>query len=145
MNKQELIAALKTKFFAVAEEDMDENGKTLAGIKVWGISVFDLANGVITKRNLTFYTKGVGADEEAFWGNSEPNPTAPVPEPTFTDRTNTFIASKIEDDTVMFAYIMEISELTKKALVSAIVLPDKTEKNAIVSEDAQGTFTIEVL
>lgn len=139
MNKQELIEALNTKFYAVDEVGIHE-GKTEAGITVWGIGVFDKISDVIAKKNLMFYTKGT----DAFWGNSEPNPTVPTPEPTFTDRVNSFIASKIEDKTIKFAYIEQISDNTHKALVTAI-MSDKTEKKAIISEDVTGTFTLDQL
>ena len=139
MNKQELIEALKTKFYAVDEAGIHE-GKTEAGITVWGIGVFDLVGGVLAKKNLTFYTKGT----DAFWGNSEPNPTTPTPEPTFTDRVNVFIASKITAGNIKFGYIEQISDPTSKAWVSALIA-DGTVKNAIVSEDGNGNFSIELL
>lgn len=139
MNKDQLIAELGTKYHKVDEAGLHE-GNTEAGITVWGIGVFEKIGDVVKKLNLTFYTEG----ENAYWGVSEPNQDIPISEPTFTDRTNAFIASKIVDGTIKFGYIMELAELTKKALVAA-VLPDKSEKNAIVSEDEQGTFTIEVL
>lgn len=141
MNMEELIAELRTRFFGVDEAGMDTGGHTQDGIKVWGIGVFDLTSGVITKKNLTFYTK----DNMAYWGNFEPNPDIPVSDPTFTDRTNAFLASKIDDNTIKFGYIMEVSELTQKAKVSAVMPSDNSEKNAIVSEDEAGVFTIDVL
>ena len=140
MNKDELIAELNTRFFAVDEAGLYE-GDTIAGITVWQIRVFDNVNGVMKRPTLTFYTKG---DVDAFWGNSEPNPPAPTLVITFTDRTNTFIASKITDGTIKFAYIEQISDNTQKALVTAI-MSDKTEKQAIISEDTQGTFSLEQL
>ena len=139
MNKDELIAELATKYHKVDEVGIHE-GNTEAGITVWGIGVFELIGDVLRKLNLTFYTEG----EFAYWGVSEPNPDVPVPDPSFTDRTNAFIASKIADNTIKFGYIMEISELTQKAMVAA-VMPDNSDKNAIVSEDENGVFTIEVL
>ena len=139
MNTAELIAELGTKYHKVDEAGIHQ-GNTVAGITVWGIGVFELIGDVVKKLNLTFYTEG----DFAYWGNSEPNPDTPTPDPTFTDRTNAFLASKIDDNTIKFGYIMEVSELTKKAMVSA-VMSDNSEKNAIVSEDAEGVFTIEVL
>ena len=139
MNKNELIAELGTKYHKVDEAGIHE-GNTEAGITVWGIGVFEKIGDVVKKLNLTFYTEG----ENAYWGVSEPNPDIPVPDPTFAARTNAFIASKITDGTVKFGYIMEISELTQKAMVAA-VMPDNSDKNAIVSEDENGVFTIEVL
>ena len=140
MNKDELIAKLRTRFFGVDEDGMDIGGKTQDGIKVWAIGVFDLTDDIITKKNLTFYTKG----DIAYWGNFEPNPPTPTPVITFTDRVNNFIASKIEDKTIKFAHIEQISELTKKARITA-VMPDKSEKNALISEDTPNVFSIEVL
>lgn len=140
MNKQELIDALKARFHTVDVAGLHQ-GDTIAGITVWQIRVFDNVNGVMKRPTLTFYTKG---DADAFWGNSEPNPTVPTPPPTFTDRVNTFIASKITDSTIKFAYIEQISDNTQKALVTAI-MSDKTEKKAIISEAADGTFSLEQL
>lgn len=139
MNKSELIAALGTKFYKVDEAGIHE-GNTEAGITVWGIGVFEKIGEVVRKLNLTFYTFG----DDAFWGVSEPNPTPPIPEPTFTDRANTFIASKIADSTIKFGYIEQVSELTQKALCTAI-MPDDSEKKVLASEDSEGIFTIEVL
>ncbi len=139
MNKDELIAELATKYHKVDVAGIHE-GNTEAGITVWGVGVFELIGEVVKKLNLTFYTEG----EFAYWGVLEPNPDVPIPDPTFADRTNAFIASKITDDTIKFGYIMEISELTQKAMVAA-VMPDNSDKNAIVSEDENGLFTIEVL
>lgn len=139
MNKAELIAELKTKFYEVDEAGIHE-GNTEAGITVWGIGVFEKIGDVVRKLNLTFYTKGEGA----FWGVSEPNPTPIIPEPTFTDRVNVFIASKIVDGTIKFGYIEQVSDLTKKAMATA-VMPDNTERNVLASENAEGVFSIEVL
>ena len=139
MNTPELIEALNTKFYAVDEAGIHE-GKTEAGITVWGIGVFDKVGDVIAKKNLMFYTKGT----DAFWGVSEPNPTIPIPNPTFTDRVNIFIASKITDDTIKFGYILQISELTKRASVMAR-MPDNSEKEVLMSEGAQGKFTLDQL
>ena len=138
MNKDELIAELGTKFHAVDEAGLHQ-GNTVAGITVWGIGVFEKVGDVVKKLNLTFYTEG----EFAYWGVSEPNPDIPIPDPTFADRTNTFIASKIEDNTIKFGYIVEISALTQKAIVAA-VMPDNSDKTAIVTE-TEGVFTLDVL
>ena len=139
MNKTELIAELKDKYHKVDEAGIHE-GKTEAGITVWGIGVFEKIGDVVKKLNLTFYTEG----DFAYWGVSEPNPDTPIPDPTFTDRTNAFIASKIADSKIKFGYIIELSELTQKAMVAAVML-DNSDKNAIVSENESGVFTIEVL
>lgn len=139
MNKDELIAELRVKFFEVDEEGIHE-GKTEADITVWGIGVFDKTGDVLRKLNLTFYTKG----DEAFWGVTEPKAVPPVPEPGFVDRANAFVASKIDDSTIKFGYIEQVSELTQKAMGTGI-MPDNTEKKVLISEDATGVFTIEPL
>lgn len=139
MNKSELIAELGNKFYKVDESGIHE-GNTEAGITVWGVGVFEKTGDVVRKMNLTFYTYG----DDAFWGVAEPNPTVPEPEPTFTDRVNAFIASKIADGTIKFGYLEQISDLTRKALGKAI-MPDNTEKKVIASEDAAGVFSIEVI
>jgi hypothetical protein len=140
MNKDKLIKKLNTKFYAVDEAGIHE-GKTEAGITVWGIGVFDLVGDTLSKKNLTFYTD---VYDNGFWGNSEPNPTIPTQKPTFTDRVNVFIASKIDDMTIEFGFIEQVLEHTRKAWVSAITSTGIV-KNAIVTEDIEGNFSIDVL
>lgn len=140
MNKMELINQLKHKFYKVDELGIHE-GNTEAEITIWGIGVFEKTGDVLRKLNLTFYTKGT----DAFWGVSEPNPTLIIPEPTFTDRVNAFIASKINDGTIKFGYIEHVSDLTKKAMGMAVMSADNSEKKVIVTEDAEGVFSIEVV
>lgn len=140
MNKQELIDALNSKFHTVDEAGLHK-GDTIAGITVWQIKVFDNVGGVMKRPTLTFYTD---LEDNAFWGNSEPNPTIPIPDPTFTDRVNVFIASKITDGTIKFGYILQISELTKRASVMGR-MPDNSEKEVLVLEDTQGKFTLDQL
>lgn len=139
MNKDELITNLKEKFYDVDEAGIHE-GDTIGGITVWQIRVFEVIDDVMKRPTLTFYTKG----GDAFWGNSEPNPPTSEPVITFTDRVSAFIASKITADTIKFGYIEQISELTSKAWVSVLMV-DGAVKNAIVSEDTEGNFSIEVL
>lgn len=140
MNKDELIAELGERFHTVDIDGLYK-GDTIAGITVWQIRVFDNVNGIMSRPTLSFYTD---LEDNAFWGNSEPNPTISIPDPTFIDRVSVFIASKITDGTIKFAYIEQISDNTQKALVTAI-MSDKTEKKAIISEAVDGTFTLEQL
>ena len=137
MNKDELITKLKTHFFGVDEAGIDTGGHTLDGIKVWGIKVFELVGDVITRKNITFYTK----DDIAYWGNFDPN--LPAPESTFSERANAFLASKIADETIKFGYVEQVSESTQKASVSAITI-NNVSKKAIISEVA-GVFSIDIL
>lgn len=139
MNKTELIAELRTKFYEVNEDGIHE-GATEAGITVWGIGVFEKIGDVVRKMNLTFYTKG----EDAFWGVSEPNSMPPTPEPSFLDRANIFIESKIIDGTIKFGYVEQVSENTQSALCTAI-MSSNLEKRVMVSENSEGVFSIEVL
>ena len=140
MNKDELLAELALKYHTVDLGGLYQ-GDTIAGITVWQIRVFDEVNGVMSRPTLTFYTKG---DANAFWGDFEPNLTIPIPDPTFTDRANVFIASKITDGTIKFGYIEHVEEITNKAYGTA-VMPDKTKKEIIASEAEIGVFSIEVL
>ena len=140
MNKDELITKLRDRFHTVDSDGLYK-GDIIAGITVWQIRVFENINDVLKRLTLTFYTD---SENNAFWGNSEPNPPAPEPVITFTDRVNAFIASKIAADTIKFGYVEQISELTSKAWVSALMV-DGAVKNAVVSEDIEGNFSIEVL
>lgn len=140
MNKDELITKLRDRFHTVDSDGLYK-GDTIAGITVWQIRVFENISDVLKRLTLTFYTD---SEDTAFWGNSEPNPPASEPVITFAGRVNAFIASKITADNIKFGYIEQISELTSKAWVSAL-MADGTVKNAVVSEALNGDFSIEVL
>lgn len=137
MNKDELIDKLRTHFFGVDEAGIDTGGQTLDGIKVWGIKVFELVGDVITRKNITFYTK----EGVAYWGNFNPNPS--IPGANFTDEINLFIAAKITEGIIKFGFITQISEPTEKALVSVITSAN-ISKDAIISKTAE-TFDIDLL
>lgn len=143
MNKQGLIDALKVKYYAVNDAEIQE-GKTEADITVWGIGVFNKEGEVIKKLNLTFYTEGKEDTSPAFWGVSEPKPTPSTPPPTFTERVEGAIIAKVTDGTIKFAYITQTNETVKKALLTAI-MPDKSEKKVLATESTPGDFTLEVL
>ena len=142
MNKKELLANLERKFEVVDSENIYQ-GKTEAGVTIFGVSVFEKKNNVMRKLNLTFYTKG----EEAFYGNNEPNATIVPPPIRFQDKVNTYIKTKIEDETIRFGTILSVNEQVKKALVDVIMpalLIGTKHKKAIISEVA-GVMTVQVI
>ncbi len=141
MNKKELIAKLKVKFFKVDEENIHK-GKTEAGITIWGISVFDKVGDVLKKLNLTFYSEGEEDTSEVFWGVSEPKPDITYVE-TFVQKVNEFIRTKVEDETIKFGYIEQLHEPSKRAFGMAI-MPDNTEKKVLLSE-VEGVLNMETI
>lgn len=143
MDRKELIESLNAKFYKVNDVQIHE-GTTEAGVTVWGIGVFDKEGDVVKKLNLTFYTLGKETTSEAFWGGSEPKPTPLILPPSFSERVNTFIDTKIADDTIKFGFIEELLGVSSKALVS-VIMPDNSTKQAIITEKSLNVFSIEVV
>ena len=144
MKRKELIEKLKTKFYKVNEKEV-HRGKTEEGITVWGIGVFDKVGDVINKNNFTFYTKGVGELDEAWWGNSEPKQTPiiqPTPPETFTERINNLIATKTAAGVIRFGYIEQVNELTKRALCT-IIIDDEIIKTKFLGLSTTTESTVE--
>ena len=98
------------------------------------------------KRNFRLYTKGLEDGSKARWEfNQGPILDSSLPpELTFISRLETYIKTKIDDNTIKFGFVAQSSELTKRALCNAI-MPDKTDKVLLVSENAEGVFSFEVL
>ena len=97
------------------------------------------------KRNFRLYTKGLEDDSKARWEfNQGPTLDSPVPKPTFVSRVEAYIKTKIDDNTIKFGFVVQPSELTKKAICNAI-MPDKSDKSMLVSEDSEGVFSFEIL
>lgn len=145
MNKSELIAKLKEKFYRVNDAELHQ-GKTEKGITVWGIGVFDKVGDVISKNNLTFYTKGGGDLDEAWWGNAEPKQTPvvpPTPPTTFADRINDLIAAKTAAGIIRFGHIEQINETTKRALCT-VIIDDEIIKTKFLGLSTTTETTIEV-
>ncbi len=137
MTKTQLIDKLKEKFSIVLQE---EEGAMEGNIKHWQIPVIDKVGDVMQRQWVHFYTQGT----EAYWQNSEPKPEVVAPSLGLAERVNSFIITKISDGTIKFASIKEINEKAKKVLVETIK-QDKTKVQAIISEDAMGDFSIELL
>lgn len=98
------------------------------------------------KRNFRLYSKGLEDDSKARWEFNQ-GPTLPPstpPKPTFVNRVETYIKKKVGDNTIKFGFVVQSSELTKKALCN-VIMPDKTDKTILVSESAEGIFSFEVL
>lgn len=98
------------------------------------------------KRNFRLYTKGLEDDSVARWEKNQcPTLESPAPpEPTFTNRLESYIKEKTEDKMIKFGVVVQSSELMKKALCN-VIMPDKTDKVLLVSENAEGVFSYEVL
>jgi len=142
MTKKQLVDKIKSRFTIVGPEKQGaimELGKET--ITHWTIPTFDIVNDVLVEKWIPFYT-----DEEgnAYWQVREPKPTPVTPEPPFAVRVNSFIESKIEDNTIKFGYVDQYQEGIKKALVKAID-NSGSERQAVVSEDIEGNFSINIL
>lgn len=125
---------------------------------IYELSVGERAAGItdeINKRQFRLYVEDWGNDinkEDASricWdGKMRWKPTTPskvtTPEPTFTNRLEAYIKAKIDDDTIKVGFVVQVSELRNKAICN-VILPDKTDKTILVSEDAKGAFSFEVL
>ena len=98
------------------------------------------------KRNFRLYTKGLEDGSKARWESNQcPTLSPPTPpEPTFASRLEAYIKKKTDDNTIKFGFVVQLSELTRKALCN-VIMPDKTDKVLLVSESAEGVFSYEVL
>lgn len=116
------------------------------GLDVWDVSALEEVPNVNSarKRNFRLYTQGLDDTSKAWWEATQGPTSAPVPEPTFTNCLEAYIKTKIDDNTIKFGFIVQSSELTKKALCN-VIMPDKTDKILLVSEDSEGIFSFEIL
>lgn len=118
------------------------------GLDVWDVSAIEEAPNVnsLRKRNFRLYTQGLDDTSKAWWEATQGPMSAPISilEPTFISRVEAYIKTKIDDNTIKFGFIVQSSELIKKALCN-VIMPDKTDKTLIVSEDSEGVFSFEVL
>ena len=98
------------------------------------------------KRNFRLYTKGLEDESKARWEfNQGPTLDPPtMPKPTFANRLEIYIKSKIDDHTIKFGFIVQPSEFTKKAICN-VIMPDNSDKSMLISEDSEGVFSYEVL
>jgi len=97
-------------------------------------------------RNFRLYSNGLEDDSKARWEQTQ-GPTLSTPttsEPSFASRLEAFIKAKTDEGKIKFGFIVQVSELSKKALCNAI-MPDKTDKTLLISEDAEGNFSFEIL
>lgn len=96
-------------------------------------------------RNYRLYA-GLEDSSQARWEQTQgPTLSGPaISEPTFVNRVETYIKTKIDDNTIKFGFVVQLSELTRKALCN-VIMPDKTDKILLVSESAEGVFSYEVL
>lgn len=106
----------------------------------------DVDDNFAQNRNFRLYTKGTDDDSYARWEKTQgPTLTEPgTPEISFARRLDVYIKAKTEDKTIKFGFVVQISESTKKALCN-VIMPDKTDKTLLVSEDPEGKFSFEVL
>jgi hypothetical protein len=139
MTKTELINKLKDKFSLVLEDSIRQTGEE-AGIKHWAIPVIDIADDVMLRQWVHFYTD---KDDNAFWQDREPKLEV-VPVRTFNDRVQDFINKKIADGTVKFGVMRDVNESEKRATVTAI-MADKTTKTVLLVETTEDNFNLEVI
>ncbi|MBU0847628.1 hypothetical protein KKH23_10620 [Patescibacteria group bacterium] len=140
MTKQELIDVLKTKFTEVLEANIRDSGIE-GDLRHWAVPVIDVVGDVIIRQWVHFYENE--ATLVAYWQDKEPKPSV-VPEVSFAQKVQSFIAEKVGDGTIKFAFVEQSSPQTKKALITAIT-PTGAEKKAIITETENGDFSIEIL
>lgn len=118
------------------------------GLDVWDVSALEEVPNInsLRKRNFRLYSQGLEDDSKAWWESTQGPISAPtiIPEPTFASRVEAYLKTKIDDNTLKFGFIVQPSELIKKALCN-VIMPDNVDKTILVSEDAEGKFSFEVL
>ena len=118
------------------------------GLDVWDVKVLEDVPYVnsMRKRQFRLYSAGIDDEAKAWWESQQGPMSPPTPEPTltFTARLEAFIKSKIDDNTIKFGFIVQVSELSNKAICN-VIMPDRTDKSILISEDAEGAFSFELL
>jgi len=132
-----------------AKHTLKKTSELYFGLDVWDVKVLeDMPNvNSMRKRNFRLYTQGIDDEAKAYWeatqGPMSP-PTPPTPELTFVSRLEAYIKTKVDDGTIKFGFIVQVSELSNKAICN-VIMPDRTDKSILVSEDAEGVFSFELL
>lgn len=136
-------AYLETNFVSYT---IKKTSELVLGLDIHDIKAIEEVPNVnsLRRRNFRLYTQGIEDDAEAWWEATQGPMSAPDPEPGFMNRLDAYIATKIEDNTIKFGFVVQSSELTQKALCN-VIMPDKSDKTLLVSEDAEGVFSFEVL
>lgn len=119
------------------------------GLDVWDVSALEEVPNMNSarKRNFRLYSQGVDDESKAWWESTQgpmSAPTPPTPEPTFASRLEAYIKTKVENGAIKFGFVVQVSELTKKALCN-VIMPDNTDKTILVSENSEGVFSFEIL
>jgi hypothetical protein len=136
MTKQQIIDALTSKYTKVASEIEWQTIKTILGIDLIAIPIWEKLGEAMWENNILICKDG----DNYYWKNGEPKSTLGL----FGIRVQSFIDSKIIDGTVKFAIIKDINQANKKATISAI-MPDKTTKIVLLTETSENIFNIEVI
>ena len=138
MTKTQLITALKSKYTFVEEDETKwfvSNMPQYLGYTLKSVPILEKTDQVMWENNITVWVK----DDEYLWKNIEPKAGK-----MFYERLQSFIDTKITDNTVKFAIIKDFNEITKTAKCEAI-MPDKSTKTLLVKEGAENVFTIEAI
>lgn len=119
------------------------------GLDVWDVSALEEVPNVNSarKRNFRLYTQGLEDDALAWWESTQgpmSPPSPPTPEPTFISRLEAYIKTKIDDNTIKFGFVVQPSELAKKAICN-VLMPDNSDKTILISETAEGVFSFEII
>ena len=132
-----------------AKHTLKKTSELYFGLDVWDVKVMEQVPNIdsLRKRQFRLYTAGIDDEAKAWWEATQGPvlpPTPPTPEPTFVNRLETYIKTKIDDNTIKFGFIVQVSEPSKKAICN-VIMPDRTDKSILVSEDAEGKFSFELL
>lgn len=100
----------------------------------------------LRKRQFRLYAESDVDMAKAWWEATQGPMSAPAatPEPSFTSRVEIFIKTKIDDHTIKFGFVAQLSEQAKKAICN-VIMPDKTDKSVLITENPDGGFLFEVL
>jgi len=143
MNEQELLTTLKARYAQIGEvkDSPSENFEDGTLLRHRAVAVFDDVGGVLMRQWVHYYVK---ADGTALWQDREPKPDPVAPVLSFTQKVQAALDAKVADGTLKMAWIQQVAESQRRALVSVVTAANAT-RQGIVSADAQGKFTIEVI
>lgn len=135
MTKQELLTALEAKENVLAIVQTSEAQTQPDGTNRYVVTLkVQTSAGGINYTNHAFYVENEGQEnEQAFYENQEPYATAQIDE-SFRSKVETFIASKITDNTIKGAVITDINEVNRCAFVKAVLTADSSVITALIAD-----------
>ena len=140
MTKTELLTILASKYTLVGQE-VEEGTDDMGGGNVitrWNVRCYGKEGNIAIRRLIYFFTD---QNDNAYWRERVP---VTSDQSIFFQDLNDYIVEKINDNTYKFIGINHVILELKKAYVTA-TKPDNSKKEAIVTQDEAGNFTIDVV